>query len=700
MSETTLTFAAGETSKTARVSVTGDALDEADETVRLTLSGPVNAVLSSSAATGEGTITDDDDPPTVSIGNASVSEGDSGTTNLDFTVSLSAASGRQVTVKYAVDGTDGGTATAGTDYEAVSETTLTFAAGETSKTARVSVTGDTLDEADETVRLTLSGPVNAALSSTAATGEGTITDDEAAPTVTLSLSLSAIDESDQDAGSADSSVSTVTASLSHASAAQITVTVAATAVSPAMSSDFNLSASPTLTFAAGSTSSTGTVTVSAVDNSADEADKQVTVSGTTAGGVSGSASSDPSSVTLTIRDDDGSPSLSIDDASVTEGNSGTANLQFTVTLSPASGQQVTVGYAVDATDRGTATSGADYTAVSAGTLTFAAGDTSKTITVSVIGDVQDEPDETVKLTLSGAVNAALGTATGTGTITDDDDAPTVSLSLSPATIDESDQDAGSADSSVSTVTASLSHASAAQITVAVAAAAGSGATSSDFSLSASPTLAIAAGSTSSTGTVTVSAVDNSADEADKQVTVSGTTAGGVSGSASADPASVTLTITDDDPAPTVSISDASVSEGRQRHGEPGLHGVAVGGQRAAGDGEVRAGRHGRRHGGRGRGLRGGERDDADFRGRGDQPDGAGVGDRGRAGRGGRDGAADAERPGQRGPVVDGGHRRGDDHGRRRSADGVDRQCERAGGRQRHGEPGLHGVAVGGQRAAG
>ena len=268
VSETTLTFAAGETSKTITVSVTGDTLDEADETVRLTLSGPVNAVLSSTAATGVGTITDDDDPPTVSIGNASVPEGDSGTANLDFTVSLSAASGRQVTVKYAVDGTDGGTAAAGTDYEAVSETTLIFAAGETSKTITVSVTGDALDEADETVRLTLSGPVNAALSSTAATGVGTITDDEAAPTVSLSLSPATIDESDQDAGSADSSVSTVTASLSHASAAQITVTVAATAVSPAMSSDFNLSASPTLTFAAGSLSSTGTVTVSAVDNSA------------------------------------------------------------------------------------------------------------------------------------------------------------------------------------------------------------------------------------------------------------------------------------------------------------------------------------------------------------------------------------------------------------------------------------------------
>ena len=76
---------------------------------------------------------------------------------------------------------------------------------------------------------------------------------------------------------------------------------------------------------------------------------------------------------------------------------------------------------------GTATSGTDYTAITGGTLTFAAGTTSRAFDVSVTGDTTDEADETVVVTLSNAANATIGTATGTGTITDDDGAPTVSI---------------------------------------------------------------------------------------------------------------------------------------------------------------------------------------------------------------------------------------------------------------------------------
>ena len=99
------------------------------------------------------------------------------------------------------------------------------------------------------------------------------------------------------------------------------------------------------------------------------------------------------------------PSLSIDSPSVTEGDSGTASLTFTVTLSAASGSAVTVGYADAGT--GTATSGTDYTALSPGTLTFAAGETSKTVTVQVRGDTTDEPHQTVVVQLSGATNASI-----------------------------------------------------------------------------------------------------------------------------------------------------------------------------------------------------------------------------------------------------------------------------------------------------
>ena len=553
VTETTLTFAVGDTSKTATVRVKGDATDEPDETVRLTLSAPGNATLGSTS-TGVGTITDDDAAPTVGISSPSVAEGDSGQAHLDFTVSLSAASGKQVTVNYAPDGTDAGTATSGTDYTAVSQTTLTFAAGEISKRARVLVTGDTADEPNETVKLTLSGPANATLDAAKTTGTGTITDDDAAPTVTLSLTPSTIDESDQDAGTPDTSVSAVSASLSHASAAAITVSVAAAAGTNAASGDFALSANTALTIAAGDTASTGTaVTVSAVDNAKDEADKQVTVSATVSGGVSGSASADPPSRTLTIRDDDGAPTVGIDSPSAAEGDSGQAHLDFTVSLSAVSGKQVTVKYA-PATNAGTATSGTDYTAVSQTTLTFAVGETSKTVRVLVTGDATDEPDETVRLTLSGPTNATLDATktTGVGTITDDDDPPTVSIGSASV----AEGDSGEADLEF---TVSLSAASGKQVTVKYAVDgtdAGTATSGTDYEAVTETTLTFAVGDTSKTVTVKVKGDTLNEPNETVRLTLS-------------EPANATLgsastgvgMITDDDGAPTVSISSPSVAEG-------------------------------------------------------------------------------------------------------------------------------------------
>ncbi len=108
-------------------------------------------------------------------------------------------------------------------------------------------------------------------------------------------------------------------------------------------------------------------------------------------------------------------SLSIDSPSVTEGDSGSKNLTFTVTLSAVGSQQVTVDWAEGTS--GTATSGTDYTAITGGTLTFAAGTTSQTFNVSVTGDALDEANETIVVTLSSPTNATLATASRTGTIT-------------------------------------------------------------------------------------------------------------------------------------------------------------------------------------------------------------------------------------------------------------------------------------------
>src|SRR5204863_3823937 len=113
----------------------------------------------------------------------------------------------------------------------------------------------------------------------------------------------------------------------------------------------------------------------------------------------------------------GTPTISIADApAVTEGNAGTAPAAFTVTLSAASNQTVTVAYA---TGNGTATAGSDYQAAS-GTLTFAPGETSKTITILVNGDRLPEPNETFYVNLSAATNAGIAAGQGVGNIADDE----------------------------------------------------------------------------------------------------------------------------------------------------------------------------------------------------------------------------------------------------------------------------------------
>ncbi|MGD9648632.1 MAG: Calx-beta domain-containing protein, partial [Pirellulales bacterium] len=172
----TLTFAAGETTKTIDVLVTGDTVVEANETFLVRLTSASGATIATSQATG--TIVNDGQPPplpSLSIGNASASEGNSGTINMMFTVTLSQAATSTVTVNYA---TANGTATAGSDFNATSGT-LSFAPGQTSKTITVAVRGDTLVEGAETLRVVLSNAVGATIA--AATGSGTINDDDQPP---------------------------------------------------------------------------------------------------------------------------------------------------------------------------------------------------------------------------------------------------------------------------------------------------------------------------------------------------------------------------------------------------------------------------------------------------------------------------------------------------------------------------------------
>ena len=172
-----------------------------------------------------------------------------------------------------------------------------------------------------------------------------------------------------------------------------------------------------MTFAAGTTSQTIAVSVS--DDGDDEPNETVEVTLSNAVNATFDGGATSLTGTGTIIDDDGMPALSIGSPSVIEGATG-ATLTFQVYLRPAHTLQVTVAYADAGT--GTATSGTDYTALTAGTLTFTVGDTIQTIPVSVTDDSDDEQNETVIVTLSSATNATISTAQGTGTIIDDETA--------------------------------------------------------------------------------------------------------------------------------------------------------------------------------------------------------------------------------------------------------------------------------------
>ena len=365
--------------------------------------------------------------PALSVGDASLVEGNSGTKQMVFTVSLSQAATGPVTVNYA---TANGTATAGQDYVAKSGT-ITFAAGETQKTVSVTINGDKVAELNESLALNLSSPSGATLADGAAVGT-ILTDDVIVPRITIADAT----VKEGDSGTRNLAF---TVSLSEATSGPVTVTYA-TANGTAKAGEDYIAQTGTLTFAAGETSKV--INVAVMGDTVIEGNETLKINlATPAGG----KIADGGAIGTIVNDD---ARISVADATVTEGNNGTSSLAFTVTLSAAASGPVTVDYA---TSNGSAKAGLDYTAQT-GTLTFAAGETSKVINVQVTGDTAIEANETLKLTLSAPTGATIKDGGAIGTIVNDDSAtpsqPT--LSISDASVIEGNPGSGAAPGWLST----------------------------------------------------------------------------------------------------------------------------------------------------------------------------------------------------------------------------------------------------------
>ena len=409
-----LIFAPGETEKTVDVWTFEDDLDEPDETFLVLLSDPVGATIE--RGTGIGTIVDDDLPPTLSINDASAVEGD----DVVFTVTRSGATGNVVSVQWntAPDGRPGANpAQPGADYAPVTPPqTLTFAAGETEKTVAVQTFEDDLHEPDETFLALLSNPVGAAI--TRGTGIGTIVDDDLPPTLWID---------DARAPEGDDVVFTVTRSGATGNVVSVQWNTAPDGRPGANAADAGADYAPvappqTLTFAAGETEKK--VAVQTFEDDLHESDETFLALLSNAVG----ATITRGTGIGTIADGDLLPTLWINDAGAAEGD----DAVFRVTRGGATGNVVSVRWGTALDERPgahAADAGADYAPVTLPqTLTFAAGETEKTVAVETFADDLHELDETFLARLSNPVGATISRGTGIGTIADGDLPPALSIS--------------------------------------------------------------------------------------------------------------------------------------------------------------------------------------------------------------------------------------------------------------------------------
>ena len=362
----------------------------------------------------------------LAVSPASVQE--NGTANLVYTFRRTGATTSPLTVNYSV----AGTATLGTDYTGILSSgttkTVTFAAGSETAIVTVNPTGDTTVEPDEAVVFTLVSSGTGYTIATTSPVIGTITNDDVAlHSINLNINLASVQED---------GTSNLIYTFTRTGSTTNTLTVNYCVTGTASNNDYTgtTMGANNVTFAAGS--STAIVTVDPTGDTTVESDETVALnlaSGT------GYTIGTTTAVTGTILNDDTSITLAVSPSSVTE--DGTTNMVYTFTRTGVTTNALTVNYAVG----GTATFNNDYTQTgaasfssTAGTISFAAGQITRSITIDPTADTIVEPNETVALTLATGTGYTIATTTAvTGTIANDDVAlPSITLAVSPASVQE------------------------------------------------------------------------------------------------------------------------------------------------------------------------------------------------------------------------------------------------------------------------
>jgi Ca2+-binding RTX toxin-like protein len=413
----TLVFGAGETVKAVTVAIADDAAAEGAERFFLDLSGETNAILRD--AQGVATIGANDAvsvaSPRISVRDITVGESDGW---VDVVVSLSAPGQNVVTVAYSYANA---TAANSTDYIGIAST-LTFAPGETTKVVRLEIQDDQVAEGFETFHFTLASPTNATIAKNYAQ-VGIVDDDKVVDAPRVFVRDVLVDEKDGTA------TFVVTLGDTGGEASNLPVTVAFTTVDDTATAGLDYAeASGTLTFAAGET--VKTVTVDLNDDLLAEGLERfaLQLSGPT------NASIGQGRAYATIGANDAtavaSPRISVADLIVGESDGW---VDIVVRLSAPGQNVVTVNYSYA---NETAANGSDYVGI-ASTLTFAPGETSKTVRLQIPDNATAEQLETFYFTLSGATNATIAKGFAQIAIVDDDTVvDTPGLFVRDVTVDE------------------------------------------------------------------------------------------------------------------------------------------------------------------------------------------------------------------------------------------------------------------------